>query len=134
MAITRGTVETLDEIPAHVWKGLPDCLNLGPSATNQSRVGEYTSVCSVREKSNFDSTCKTIERGCNNLQPFTRMNCLFYWPRVSRLLCDIKNKTRKKKPVDDLFKSLSWLRSDFSRQYKRCDFMHALECLISPSH
>lgn len=40
MAITGGTVETLDEVPAHVWKGLPDCLSLGPSAVNQSRVGE----------------------------------------------------------------------------------------------
>lgn len=34
-------METLDEIPAHVWKGLPDCLSLRPSAINQSRVGEY---------------------------------------------------------------------------------------------
>nr|XP_033482468.1 PR domain zinc finger protein 2 [Epinephelus lanceolatus] len=41
MAITGGTVETLDEIPAHVWKGLPDCLTLGPSAINQSRVGVW---------------------------------------------------------------------------------------------
>lgn len=40
MAITGGMVETLDDIPAHVWKGLPDCLSLGPSAVNQSRVGE----------------------------------------------------------------------------------------------
>lgn len=40
MAITGGSVETLEEIPAHVWKGLPDCLSLGPSAVNQSRVGE----------------------------------------------------------------------------------------------
>ncbi|XP_029007591.1 PR domain zinc finger protein 2 [Betta splendens] len=39
MAITGGTVETLDEIPAHVWKGLPDCLSLGPSAVNQNRIG-----------------------------------------------------------------------------------------------
>ncbi|TDH13844.1 hypothetical protein EPR50_G00037880 [Perca flavescens] len=41
MAITGGTVETLDEIPAHVWKGLPDCLSLRPSAINQSRVGVW---------------------------------------------------------------------------------------------
>ncbi|CAB1459535.1 unnamed protein product [Pleuronectes platessa] len=41
MAITGGTVETLDEIPAHVWKGLPDCLSLRPSATNQSRIGVW---------------------------------------------------------------------------------------------
>jgi len=40
MAIIGGTVETLDEIPPHVWKGLPDCLNLRPSAVNQSRIGE----------------------------------------------------------------------------------------------
>lgn len=33
-------METLEEIPAHVWKGLPDCLSLRPSAVNQSRVGE----------------------------------------------------------------------------------------------
>ncbi|KAM3621758.1 uncharacterized protein V6R79_015559 [Siganus canaliculatus] len=41
MAITGGAVETLDEIPAHVWKGLPDGLSLGPSAVNQSRVGVW---------------------------------------------------------------------------------------------
>ncbi|XP_035517637.1 PR domain zinc finger protein 2 [Morone saxatilis] len=41
MAITGGTVETLDEIPAHVWKGLPDCLSLRPSAINQSRIGVW---------------------------------------------------------------------------------------------
>lgn len=40
MAITGGTVETLDEVPAHVWKGLPDCLSLAPSAVDQGRVGE----------------------------------------------------------------------------------------------
>ncbi|XP_023153873.2 PR domain zinc finger protein 2 isoform X2 [Amphiprion ocellaris] len=41
MAITGGTVESLEEIPAHVWKGLPDCLNLRPSAVNQSRIGVW---------------------------------------------------------------------------------------------
>ncbi|XP_059184708.1 PR domain zinc finger protein 2 [Centropristis striata] len=41
MAITGGAVETLDQIPAHVWKGLPDCLSLGPSAINQSRIGVW---------------------------------------------------------------------------------------------
>lgn len=40
MAITGGTVETLDEIPAHMWTGLPDCLSLRPSAINQSRIGK----------------------------------------------------------------------------------------------
>ncbi|XP_074525799.1 PR domain zinc finger protein 2 [Halichoeres trimaculatus] len=39
MAITGGTVETLEEIPAHVWKGLPDCLSLAPSAINPNRIG-----------------------------------------------------------------------------------------------
>ncbi|XP_029132226.2 PR domain zinc finger protein 2 [Labrus bergylta] len=41
MAITGGAVETLDEIPAPVWKGLPDCLSLGPSAINQNRIGVW---------------------------------------------------------------------------------------------
>ncbi|XP_028260973.1 PR domain zinc finger protein 2 [Parambassis ranga] len=41
MAITGGTVESLDEIPAHVWKGLPDSLNLRPSAINHSRIGVW---------------------------------------------------------------------------------------------
>ncbi|XP_041638514.1 PR domain zinc finger protein 2 [Cheilinus undulatus] len=41
MAITGGMVETLDGIPAHVWKGLPDCLSLGPSAINQNRIGVW---------------------------------------------------------------------------------------------
>ncbi|KAG8007706.1 Kazrin [Nibea albiflora] len=41
MAITGGTVETLEEIPAHVWKGLPDSLSLRPSAINQSRIGVW---------------------------------------------------------------------------------------------
>lgn len=40
MAIAGGNVETLSEIPAHVWKGLPDCVSLGPSAVHQSRIGE----------------------------------------------------------------------------------------------
>nr|XP_008288328.1 PREDICTED: hyphally regulated cell wall protein 3-like [Stegastes partitus] len=41
MAITGGTLESLDDIPAQVWKGLPDCLNLRPSAVNQSRIGVW---------------------------------------------------------------------------------------------
>ncbi|XP_056254320.1 PR domain zinc finger protein 2 [Seriola aureovittata] len=41
MAITGGTVETLDEIPAHMWKGLPESLSLRPSAINQSRIGVW---------------------------------------------------------------------------------------------
>ncbi|KAM3878022.1 PR domain zinc finger protein 2 [Diretmus argenteus] len=43
MAITGGTVETLGEIPAHVWRGLPDCMSLGPSAINQNRIGVWAS-------------------------------------------------------------------------------------------
>ncbi|XP_010776506.1 PR domain zinc finger protein 2 [Notothenia coriiceps] len=41
MACTGGAVESRDTIPAHVWKGLPDCLHLGPSAINPSRVGVW---------------------------------------------------------------------------------------------
>uniref|UniRef100_A0A665UQL5 PR domain containing 2, with ZNF domain b n=1 Tax=Echeneis naucrates TaxID=173247 RepID=A0A665UQL5_ECHNA len=41
MAITGGTLETLDEIPAHVWRDLPDSLSLRPSAINQSRIGVW---------------------------------------------------------------------------------------------
>uniref|UniRef100_A0A3Q3SER9 PR domain containing 2, with ZNF domain b n=1 Tax=Mastacembelus armatus TaxID=205130 RepID=A0A3Q3SER9_9TELE len=41
MAITGGAVETLDEVPAHMWRGLPECLSLGPSAINQSRIGVW---------------------------------------------------------------------------------------------
>nr|XP_040058827.1 PR domain zinc finger protein 2 isoform X1 [Gasterosteus aculeatus aculeatus]XP_040058828.1 PR domain zinc finger protein 2 isoform X1 [Gasterosteus aculeatus aculeatus] len=41
MAIIGGKVENLEEIPSHVWKSLPDCLKLGPSAINQSRVGVW---------------------------------------------------------------------------------------------
>ncbi|XP_034540547.1 PR domain zinc finger protein 2 isoform X2 [Notolabrus celidotus] len=41
MAITGGMVESLEEIPAHVWTGLPDCLSLAPSAINQNRIGVY---------------------------------------------------------------------------------------------
>ncbi|KAK1901978.1 PR domain zinc finger protein 2 [Dissostichus eleginoides] len=41
MACTGGAVESLDTIPAHVWKGLPDCLHLGPSAINPNRVGVW---------------------------------------------------------------------------------------------
>ncbi len=40
MALPQGTYETLDDIPAHVLKGLPDSMKLGPSAVNSSRIGE----------------------------------------------------------------------------------------------
>ncbi|KAM4741195.1 PR domain zinc finger protein 2 [Anableps anableps] len=41
MAFAGGSVECLEEIPAHVWSGLPDYLNLGPSAVNPSRIGVW---------------------------------------------------------------------------------------------
>ncbi|XP_070405488.1 PR domain zinc finger protein 2 [Nothobranchius furzeri] len=41
MDVNGGMAECLDEIPAHVWKGLPDHLNLGPSAVNQRRIGVW---------------------------------------------------------------------------------------------
>ncbi|XP_056156862.1 PR domain zinc finger protein 2 [Lampris incognitus] len=41
MAINGETVETLNEIPPHVWRGLPDCMSLRPSAVNQSRIGVW---------------------------------------------------------------------------------------------
>uniref|UniRef100_A0A3Q3NBY3 SET domain-containing protein n=1 Tax=Labrus bergylta TaxID=56723 RepID=A0A3Q3NBY3_9LABR len=50
MAITGGAVETLDEIPAPVWKGLPDCLSLGPSAINQNRIGVWATQVIPKEK------------------------------------------------------------------------------------
>ncbi|CAG07019.1 unnamed protein product, partial [Tetraodon nigroviridis] len=41
MAVSGGTVETVAEVPAQVWKGLPDGLSLAPSAVHQSRVGVW---------------------------------------------------------------------------------------------
>ncbi|MEQ2213554.1 PR domain zinc finger protein 2 [Xenoophorus captivus] len=41
MAFTQGSVECLEEIPAHVWSSLPDYLNLGQSAVNPSRIGVW---------------------------------------------------------------------------------------------
>uniref|UniRef100_A0A673GUD6 PR domain zinc finger protein 2-like n=1 Tax=Sinocyclocheilus rhinocerous TaxID=307959 RepID=A0A673GUD6_9TELE len=43
MALPQGTYETLDDIPAHVWKGLPNSMKLGPSAVNPNRIGVWTS-------------------------------------------------------------------------------------------
>ncbi|XP_058647543.1 PR domain zinc finger protein 2 [Onychostoma macrolepis] len=43
MALPQGTYETLDDIPAHVWKGLPNSMKLGPSAVNPSRIGVWAS-------------------------------------------------------------------------------------------
>uniref|UniRef100_A0A8C7X3B3 PR domain containing 2, with ZNF domain b n=1 Tax=Oryzias sinensis TaxID=183150 RepID=A0A8C7X3B3_9TELE len=41
MAASGEVMESLEEIPAHVWKGLPSSLNLGPSAINQNRIGVW---------------------------------------------------------------------------------------------
>uniref|UniRef100_A0A671TAJ9 SET domain-containing protein n=1 Tax=Sinocyclocheilus anshuiensis TaxID=1608454 RepID=A0A671TAJ9_9TELE len=43
MALPQGTYETLDDIPAHVWKGLPNSMKLGPSAVNPNRIGVWAS-------------------------------------------------------------------------------------------
>uniref|UniRef100_A0AAV2M8H9 Uncharacterized protein n=1 Tax=Knipowitschia caucasica TaxID=637954 RepID=A0AAV2M8H9_KNICA len=42
MALSGGTVETVDEVPPHVWAGLPDYLSLGHSHVNQNRIGVWT--------------------------------------------------------------------------------------------
>ncbi|XP_026117081.1 PR domain zinc finger protein 2-like isoform X2 [Carassius auratus] len=39
----QGTYETLDDIPAHVWKGLPNSMKLGPSAVTPNRIGVWAS-------------------------------------------------------------------------------------------
>ncbi|XP_077059661.1 PR domain zinc finger protein 2 isoform X2 [Siphateles boraxobius] len=43
MALPQGPYETLDDIPAHVWKGLPNSMKLGPSAVNPNRIGVWAS-------------------------------------------------------------------------------------------
>ncbi|XP_048028052.1 PR domain zinc finger protein 2 isoform X2 [Megalobrama amblycephala] len=43
MALPQGAYETLDDIPAHVWKGLPNSMKLGPSAVNPNRIGVWAS-------------------------------------------------------------------------------------------
>lgn len=40
MAVSGGAFETLVDVPAHVWRGLPDGLRLGPSAVNPNRIGK----------------------------------------------------------------------------------------------
>uniref|UniRef100_A0A3B3ZKV8 Uncharacterized protein n=1 Tax=Periophthalmus magnuspinnatus TaxID=409849 RepID=A0A3B3ZKV8_9GOBI len=42
MDVSGGTVETLDEVPPHMWAGLPDYLSLGHSAVNENRIGVWT--------------------------------------------------------------------------------------------
>lgn len=34
-----GMLETLEDVPAHVWKGLPEDMSLKRSAVNQKRIG-----------------------------------------------------------------------------------------------
>ncbi|XP_036415251.1 PR domain zinc finger protein 2 [Colossoma macropomum] len=43
MAVSGGACETLDDIPAHVWRGLPDSMSLSPSAVNPNRIGVWAS-------------------------------------------------------------------------------------------
>lgn len=43
MASPGGAHETLDDIPAHVWRGLPNSMKLGPSAVNPNRIGVWAS-------------------------------------------------------------------------------------------
>lgn len=45
MAVPGGTMETLADIPHHVWKSLPDGLRLSPSAVDPSRIGELKISC-----------------------------------------------------------------------------------------
>uniref|UniRef100_A0A8C9XNL9 PR/SET domain 2 n=1 Tax=Sander lucioperca TaxID=283035 RepID=A0A8C9XNL9_SANLU len=80
MAITGGTVETLDEIPAHVWKGLPDCLSLRPSAINQSRVGVWATQVIPKGKrfGPFVGEKKKRSRVTSNV---------YMWEVCYRLLC-----------------------------------------------
>uniref|UniRef100_A0A8C6T0E5 SET domain-containing protein n=1 Tax=Neogobius melanostomus TaxID=47308 RepID=A0A8C6T0E5_9GOBI len=42
MDLSGGAVETLDEVPPHVWTGLPNYLSLGHSAVNPNRIGVWT--------------------------------------------------------------------------------------------
>ncbi|XP_026999735.2 PR domain zinc finger protein 2 isoform X1 [Tachysurus fulvidraco] len=43
MAVSGRESETLVDIPAHVWRGLPDGLRLAPSAVNPDRIGVWAS-------------------------------------------------------------------------------------------
>lgn len=45
MAVSGREFETLVDIPAHVWRGLPDGLRLAPSAVNPNRIGEALFIC-----------------------------------------------------------------------------------------
>ncbi|XP_051531263.1 PR domain zinc finger protein 2-like [Myxocyprinus asiaticus] len=43
MALPREAYETLDDIPVHVWRGLPNSMKLRPSAVNPNRIGVWAS-------------------------------------------------------------------------------------------
>ncbi|KAK7925913.1 hypothetical protein WMY93_008223 [Mugilogobius chulae] len=42
MDLSPASEETLEDVPPHVWEGLPDYLSLGHSAVNQDRIGVWT--------------------------------------------------------------------------------------------
>uniref|UniRef100_A0AAY4F031 PR domain containing 2, with ZNF domain b n=1 Tax=Denticeps clupeoides TaxID=299321 RepID=A0AAY4F031_9TELE len=43
MDVSGATLETLDDIPPHVWKGLPEDMMLRPSAVDGNRIGVWAS-------------------------------------------------------------------------------------------
>ncbi|XP_056590832.1 PR domain zinc finger protein 2 [Triplophysa dalaica] len=43
MATPGGAYETMNDIPAHVWRGLPNSMKLGPSAVDPNRIGVWAS-------------------------------------------------------------------------------------------
>ncbi|XP_030634432.1 PR domain zinc finger protein 2 [Chanos chanos] len=50
MAVPGGLIESLDDIPPHVWRGLPDQMRLRPSAVNQNRIGVWATKCIPKGK------------------------------------------------------------------------------------
>ncbi len=75
MALPQGTYEILDDIPAHVWKGLPDSMKLGPSAVNPSRIGEQQhGWVFVNDSVN--------EKSCSLLQYFLLDESLWNFPNL----------------------------------------------------
>ncbi|KAK3536656.1 hypothetical protein QTP86_015465 [Hemibagrus guttatus] len=52
MAVSGREFETLVDIPAHVWRGLPDGLKLAPSAVNPNRIGVWAS-CPIPKGKRF---------------------------------------------------------------------------------
>lgn len=45
MAVSGRAAETLVDVPAHVLRGIPDGLRLGPSAVNPNRIGKVLYIC-----------------------------------------------------------------------------------------